>query len=137
MIYVMNEQGPWSGGMATYEDTPIQFQVPSGGMILVMGQVTVQPSDSGSGYHTAGATITVYDDAGQPRGSGNSSVKLQNPSHGSIPLVCVHAEGLNPGTMAKITIAKSSGSNGGPGSDDYYSIAVVELEQTQEGSRPV
>lgn len=132
--YVACLQGKYDAKMKALGTSTLEFVVPESGCVLVMAQSTAFCSAEGSGNHTVGVQFTLYDDAGAKKAQQTGFVKLQSPGHGLVPMTYMTAAELAPGTPAKLTI-ESSPESYGDGSldgDDYFSIAVVELEHSVE-----
>ena len=130
--------GQWDSGINEPDTTPANFEF-TGTPCLVLAQCTASCTSQGSGYHTVAIKFTAYVNTAAPgnpadwieNGSATSSVKVQNPSHSAVPTAYIQLTGTLPGQPVCVTAAVDpSTPNGAIGADDYFSIAVAELEQT-------
>lgn len=130
--YVTCLQGKYDAKMKDLGKTTLEFVIPEHGNVLVMAQATAFCSDEGSGNHSVGVQFTLYDETGTQRAQETGFVKLQSPGHGLVPMTYLTASGLTPQATAKLTIETSPQSygDGSLDGDDYFSIAVVELEHS-------
>lgn len=132
--YLAHMQGPYKDDMKDFGSTPLEFDVPEGGAVLVMGQASAYCSNQASGNHEVGVVFTLFDESGVKKAAKTACVKLQHTGHGVVCMTYLTAAELPAGTKAKLTVSASPDTlgNGGIGEEDYFSIAVVELEHSVE-----
>ena len=131
--------GRWDSGMNEPDTTPANFGQFTGTPCLVLAQCTASCTSQNSGYHTVTVKFTAYVNTAEPgnpadwveKGSATSSVKVQNPSHSAVPTAYIPLTGTTKDQAVCVTAAVDpSTPHGSLGTDDYFSIAVAELEQT-------
>jgi len=139
MIIKNDWMGSWDPAINEPDTTPANFGQLTGTPCLVLAQSTASCTSEGSGYHTVTVKFTAYVNTAAPnnpadwveKGSATSSVKGQNPSHSAVPTAYIPLTGTSPGQPVCVTAAVDpSTPHGSLGADDYFSIAVAELEQT-------
>ena len=131
LVYVTHLQDQYDPQMAKIATTALEFTVPHSGHVLLMAQATALCDDTGDKSHKVGVVFTLFDDKDAPKADATGYVKGLNPGHATVCMTYLTVSGLPPGSVAKITIDRAPGSygNGGIGPEDYFSVAVVELEQ--------
>jgi len=125
-------QGQYDPLMASVGTTSLAFDVPNSGYVMVMAQATALGAVDTNGSRV-GVLFKLYDHNDAEVGQATGYVKGLHPGHGTVCLTYLAPARLDPGTPAKITIeAAPTTPPGTITAEDYFSVSVVELEQSAD-----
>lgn len=123
MKYIMVQQGQWDAAMGS-PGSPITFEATKTGMVLVVAQATVKPTEL---EETIGVRFRVFHGTTELKTASNF-VRLQFPNHGAVPVTYLALSELTEGETYHVAIDADPATPGQMSPEDYFSVSVVELE---------